>query len=313
MLPNLHITTYLTWRCLNKCWYCSSLRSCAAGQHIDVCALLKFYDILRENSRAGNIGRIAEIEFTGGGDPLQLKQVRQPVEAAAGMAARVAMTTSGACTRSMGRRLEDISPLITDLRISHDAENQESYHWLHRTFQCARSRSSRLVSRIDPRHPHSFAEDVALRVGEALVDEGYSFVDAVPSLLDAMLDNLRQEHNMYLGHFVRDECKMTVLRGVVDPRGRALSRLRHIRMQVPERVVCRSMDMRGAINLHILPEGYLTYCCHDLAKPVQPMTYDGLMAMIEGFAAARERVHRAYVMARGEYVHHACDVCPLNR
>ncbi|MEI6144535.1 MAG: hypothetical protein WCP91_02970 [Candidatus Berkelbacteria bacterium] len=96
----------------------------------------------------------------------------------------------------------------------------------------------------------------------------------------------------------------------VDPAGRALPRLEHFKQKLMA-TTCPSVHTPGQMDIHILPEGYLSHCCCHRAKPIQPMTYDGLAALVRGFSDVQETVRRGLRKQRGREFHHPCDACPL--
>lgn len=301
--PNLFLSVSLTWRCFHKCWYCCcNPYACASGAHIDTAALLGFYDVLEKAQREGLIRSFVEVKYTGGGEPLNHPDLVDVAVSSQRFGCRSNMLTAGASSPMTAQRIQAVRGVIDDLRISHDPESEASYERIRRTLGCSIS-PAEIDSMLSPDKPPYFGLRTFERIGKMAESLGYK-----SQFVSGKNANTGQDTMGFLYHGHGNVVAHTVDR--VESAGAALPRLQHYKQKL-NTANCSSVHTPRQMDIHILPEGYLTYCCCHRAKAVQPMTLDGLVAMIKGFSEVQKTARRGLKAHLGEEVHHPCDVCPL--
>lgn len=300
--PEMFVSISLTWRCFSRCWYCSSgPRACPTGQHIETPALLGFFDTLLRAVKEGLIKSITEIKYTGGGEPLNHEDLVEIAVGGTQFGCNTSMLTAGASNSAMAKRLGAIKGLIRELRIAHDVESEASFERMRRTLQCTLP-DSEIFSMISPDRPGYYITRAFGRIWQLAESLDYDCREIAAKTSHGLV----RVGSMFTGH--GNLVAHSIDR--IEPVGNALPRLEHFKKKL-RLGGCASVNTPGAMDLHILPEGFLTYCCCRRAKPVQPMTYDGLVGLIKGFPAAAKCVRKGLRAKAGTDVYHECDACPL--
>lgn len=274
----------------------------ANGQHISSSRLNGFFDIL------ASLFTLESIHFTGGGESLFHKDVPALVRRASEITSVLSMSTSGAGTRAMGRRLSEIASLLQDLYLSHNPEDQRSFTRMRRTLLGELPVKTTIRARISPEYEIDFNRQIGRQLLKVITETGFQ-----GELSEHPLLNVLAALSTGL-HFkdARDRHLHLTPESVVAE-GRARTRLKEYSFPAPAGYQCPYLapleDGRG--TLHIYPNHTISHCCALRAKGLEEMTEEGLFRLLDRREEDRQLLADTYTANAGKPIHHICDLCPF--